>query len=338
MSIIDRAIPLVLVSVLLANVSIRAEEKTPFVLLRSIDAKDGKCRWVEFTPDGNAVATCGDRLVQAFDIGTGELIRQFRGNQLEVERFSFSPNGKYVASAGGDSTIHVWRVKTGDLVTVIRGHIDKIIGVRFSEDSKWLASTARQPIDSTIRIWECGTWKEVAQVGPPRERTNSMYVAFSPNSKQLAASGYQGTIRLFGFDGKSLTLQESRRHDRGEMVPHVVFSPEGRFFVTSGWDKTLRAWDSKTGRELWQARAPEHARCFEAAVFAPDGSTIYCVTRDETIQARESRTGKLIASFRHQGRDQIRGLAISTDGNQLATAGHRGRINLWRINARSSDK
>lgn len=306
-----------------------AGNNPPFKLLRSIDLDDGHLRWVAFSPDGRSVAGCGNRFVQMYDVTSGRRIRQFKGNRKDMSRFAFSPNGRMVASAGSDRTIHVWNVDSGEIIKVLRGHTDNIIGVSFSADSKWLASTGRQPNDGTIRIWDCATWTERAKANAPRRNTNSMFVAFSPNGKTVAASGYRGSVRLFDFDGKTLRLRFQRRHDKGEMVPHVTFAPDGRSFVTSGWDKTLRSWDVATGKELWRATAPAYARCFEASAFARKGSTIYCVTRDETIQARDASTGKLQQTLRWH--DQIRGLGVSPDGSKLATAGHRGKIKIWQV-------
>ncbi len=296
-------------------------------LEREIDADDGWQRWVAFSPDGKSVASCGDRLVQMYDVATGRRLRQFKGSS-DLKRLAFSPEGKWIATAGGDRTVHVWSVGSGEVVAVLRGHSDKIIGVSFSADGKWLASTGRQPNDGTIRIWNCSSWQEVAQAKMPQYR-NSMFVAFSPDTKTVVGSGYKGGVRAYSFDGRSLNQKFTRRHDRGEMVPHVVFAKDGRSFVTSGWDKTLRAWDTGTGKEIWRATAPEYARCFEAAAISPDGKTIYCVTRDETIQSRDAKTGKLRRSFRYQ--DQTRGIAVSPKGSHLATVGHRGKIKVWRI-------
>ena len=306
-----------------------ASQKEPFKLLRRIELGDGHLQWVAFSPDGKSVAGCGDKLVQLYDTNSGKRIRQFRGNKRDIIRFAFSPNGKMLASAGRDRTIHVWNVQSGEIITVIHGHTEPIIGINFSADGKWLASTARQPNDRTVRVWDCSTWKEKARATAP-QRTNSMYVAFSPNGKYLAASGYRGAVRLYDFDGNSLRLRFERKHRNGEMAPHVIFAPDGESFITSGWDKALRCWDVKTGAQRWTADAPKYARCFEASVYSPDGSTIYSVTRDETIQAHDAKTGKLQQTFRWD--DQIRGLAISPDGSKLATAGHRGTIKVWLIN------
>ena len=133
---------------------------------------------------------------------------------------------------------------------------------------------------------------------------------------------------MYAFDGQSLHVKIEKSHDGGEMVSHVSFSPGGETFLTSGWDKTIRSWDVKTGEQVWKATAPKYAHCFEASVFSPDGETIYSVTRDETIEVRDAETGKLQKSFRWL--DQVRGLAINSDGSMLATAGHRGEIKLWR--------
>ena len=306
-------------------------DTAPFKLLRTIDSSDGRIRWVAFSPDGRSVACCGDRLVQLFEVASGRRVRRFEGNSESITRFAFSPDGKMVASAGGDRTIHVWNVKTGKIIKVLRGHTDKIIGVNFSADGKWLASTARQPNDRSVRVWDCSTWKMLAKATAP-SRKNSMFVTFSPDGRTLVASGYRGAVRVYDFDGKKLRMRFERKHDRGEMVPHVAFSPDGRSFVTSGWDKTLRCWDPKTGKQRWKAVAPKYARCFEASAFSPDGSMIFCVTRDETIEARDARTGKLRGAFRWH--DQVRGIAVTPDGATLATGGHRGKIKLWRVSAK----
>ena len=113
------------------------------------------------------------------------------------------------------------------------------------------------------------------------------------------------------------------------MTPHVTFSPDGSRVVSSGWDRTLRNWDTRTGDLLWKANAPPYARCFEGSVFSTDGKILYTVTRDETIQRRDAKTGKLLNSFRWN--DEIRAIDLTTDGRKLATAGHTGKIRVWSI-------
>ena len=301
-----------------------AQEVEPIL---TIDARDGHCRWVEFSPDGKHVATCGDKWVQLFDVTSGELVRQFSGNTKSIDRFSFSPDGELIASAGRDHTIHIWNVQTWEIVKVIKEHAGHVIGVSFSPDGQWLGSTSAGQNDRTVRIWSCDSWREVARADQPLH-SNSMYVAFSPDNQTVVASGYKAGVRVYNFDGESLKLRFEKRHLREEMVPHVVFAPDGRSFVTSSWDRTLRRWDVRTGEEIWRVTAPQYAKCFEAAVFTKDGETLYCVTRDETIQKRDTKSGDLLDSFRWN--DEVRGIDLFPDETLLATAGHRGKIKIWK--------
>lgn len=212
------------------------------------------------------------------------------------------------------------------MIKKIDDHTGHIIGVSFSADGRWLASTSAGKSDRTVRIWETENWSETARAEQP-SHSNAMYVAFSPDSKTVVASGYKAGIRVYDFDEKSLTLRYERSHRPEEMVPHVVFSPQGDHFITSSWDKTLACWQTSTGELNWQVSAPDYAQCFEAACFDSKHQIVYCVTRDETIQKRDTRTGELISSIRWN--DQTRGLALSPNGKQLATAGHFRVIKLW---------
>ena len=319
--------PLVLLSVVSFAAAADDSKPSRFEPVRVIDVGDGKLQCVQFSPDGKHVAACGDKFVSMFDIESGKLVREFSGHAQDIFRLAFSHDGKYVASGSRDKTVHVWHVATGDVAAVLDEPTDRVIGVSFSADSRYLAAGVAN-YDGSIRVWDCETWQQVAEAKAPAH-SNAMFVAFSPDGDWLATGEYRGGVTLYRFDGKSLRVKHRKTHDNGEMTPHVTFRPDGKAFLTSSWDRTIRLWDVDTGNEIWRRKTPPYARCFETSVFSPDGSLLFTVTRDETIQKRDGKTGRILATRRWN--DEVRGLAISPDGKMLATGGHVGDIKLWSV-------
>jgi WD40 repeat protein len=54
---------------------------------------------------------------------------------------SFSPDGKYIATASGDKTARLWDL-TGKLIQEFKGHQDWVSSVSFSPDGKYIATAS----------------------------------------------------------------------------------------------------------------------------------------------------------------------------------------------------
>lgn len=66
---------------------------------------------VAFSPDGKQLATGGaDRLVQLWDVASGEHVRSFLGHRMTVTGVKFSPGSKQIASSSLDRTIRLWEI------------------------------------------------------------------------------------------------------------------------------------------------------------------------------------------------------------------------------------
>ena len=70
-----------------------------------------------------------------------------------VEAVAFSPNGKWLASAGTDGTVRIWEVLTGE--EMVRLHHSQGKFVSFTPDGEWVVSASLDIMTrvGTIRGW-----------------------------------------------------------------------------------------------------------------------------------------------------------------------------------------
>lgn len=77
-------------------------------------------------------------------------LARMAGHQAIVNHLVFSPDGRYIASAGFDKKVKVWDGRTGKFMVSFAGHVGHVYQVAWAADSRFLASASK---DSTVKVW-----------------------------------------------------------------------------------------------------------------------------------------------------------------------------------------
>jgi WD40 repeat protein len=287
------------------------------------------------------------------------LAQTLSGHQDWVQSVVFSPDSKWLASAGLDKTIKLWETVTGSLLGTLR-QSSAVNAVAISPDGQWLASAGD---DGTVRLWESKTGKPRGALSGPGYAVFD--VIFSLDGKRIAAGGKDRTVFVWNVEGgKQVYSLEGHTGD----VYALAFSPDDKLLASAGADKTVRLWNmangqevsrltghkdkvlaltwSPDGKQLASADAGQAIRVWDPATgdrmrtiattstvlslaYSPDGRWLASGFADDTIQLFDAHDGALVQTLTGH-KDYVQSVAFSPNGAWLASAGRDQNIKLWK--------
>ena len=192
-----------------------------------------------FSPDGAAIATASDDVVQVWRTSSGRLVETFEGHSGVVLDLAFSPDGKLIASGGdrSDRTARIWRLD-GSTPLVLR-HRGPVVDVTFSPDGALLGTASG---DEMARLWNVESGKRLRTLRGHTAFVRS--IEFRRDANVVATASDDGDARTWNVRTGG-ALRVFRGHFSS--VLHASFSPDGRWIVTAG-PRTAGLWDAATGQ------------------------------------------------------------------------------------------
>jgi len=224
-----------------------------------------------FSPDGHRAASAGaNRVVRIWDVESGQLLRELQGHSGFIRAVRYSPDGRYIASAGGgislhqdgvDQAVHVWEAETGREVYRLEGLPGRVWGLAYTPDGRHLFSAGGR----LAILWDTQTGLEARRF--PGSTDHIECAAVLPDGTRGVTGGLDSIVRLWDLEtGQEIHQFVGHLRD----VTWVASSPDGRLILSSDWGGgELRLWDVEGRKEIqrldWVNVSPTRGS------FAPDG-------------------------------------------------------------------
>jgi WD40 repeat protein len=285
--------------------------------------------WVNdavFSPDGSLLVTAGghtegrstDQRILVRDVGTGNVLAELHGHTDAVRALAINRDGALLASAGADGLVKVWSLPDGEFGRDLVGHSGRVFDVAFAPDGTRLATAGR---DQTVRIWDAATGESVGE--PLVGHADAVRsVAFAGQDRLLSVGN--GT-RLFLWDAGELPVSRlaTSLPDQLTMSRALAVDANGDLLATGDDAGSVVVRNTSDGSPV---RVLELGEPVSGLGFGPD-ATLVTATFSGVLQVFDAATGEERSAV-DTGEEGLV-VAVSPDGDLVATGGHGGDVRLW---------
>jgi len=276
---------------------------------------------LQFTDDGKTLVTASeDGALRIWNTGDGRLQSRI-DTPSSISAMTLASGTQQVVVAGGDAKLRALAIPTVGARQLLAATDFSVATA--SPDGKWLAIAGS---DGTVHVLSLGA-ENVLKTWKAHEGAITA-LAFRSDSAELMTAADDHQLKLWGAGpwNQTATVEMPAR-----TLTAACALGDGRRFAVGDSKGRIVVWNVDTmDAPTAIVEGPESdgaAAAIVDMVTASDGSVIYAATRGHSVRVLSTDNGEVRYTIDVPG--NINGLAISSDGAVLATAGEDQQVRLW---------
>jgi WD40 repeat protein len=204
----------------------------------------GPAHQIAYSPDGAHIAAASTMGVYLYTAETLQL-RQVLPTSSTVNQVAFSPDSRWIAGGLENGTVTLWDLSDASSQRILPPPLDDVWNIpslAFSPDGGTLAVSMGW--EKGIMLWDIAeeTWSSFPATGS----WTATSLAFAADGGMLAAGMSGGAVQVWRYPDGEPVATVGHPYD----VTRVMFSPDGAYLASAGWD--ARVWKIPSGRLVYQ--------------------------------------------------------------------------------------
>lgn len=321
-------------------------------IARELDAEAPlmACR---FDPKGRFVfATAEDRTIYRWELASGKRTA-LTGHDSWIGDLAITPDGETLISAGYDDTLIWWpaAAEAPQPANKVKAHEGWIRSVALSPDSTLVASGGN---DRVVRLWNVSDGTKVREIAGHESDIYSLL--FHPSGQWLLSGDLLGQIRQWetttGNAVRSFDASPLHKYEAGQAVHYggvrgLTISSDAKWLAAGGLHKASNPlgnvqeplavrfeWESAKAARNHITESTPNERIWNLQ-FHPQGFLIGCIggNKGQLVFWNE---GEEKPFHVHALPNSARGMAMHTDGIQIATTHHDKKLRITRLEPKAA--